>query len=69
MFQGLQEVPMNTTDGFTYADEQFFRIVDSLFSPSFVFGASVLLGSYDEDEPPYVPVEQAQVGVTAAVRV
>ena len=60
---------MNTTDGFTYADAQFFRIVDSLFSPSFAFGASVLLGSYDEDEPPYVPAEQGRVDVTAPVRV
>ena len=59
---------MNATNSFAYADVQFFRIVQPLFSPSFVFGASVLLGSYDEDEPPY-PAEQVHVDVTAAVRV
>ena len=60
---------MNTTDSFTYADSQFFRIVQTLFPPSFVFGASVLLGSYDEDEPPYVPAEQVQVDAIVPVRV
>jgi hypothetical protein len=60
---------MNTKVSFTYADAQFFRIVQPLFSPSFVFGASVLLGSYDEDEPPYVPAEQVQVDVAATARV
>jgi hypothetical protein len=60
---------MNTTHSFAYADVQFFRIVQPLFSPSFVFGASVLLGSYDEEEPPYVPAEQVQLDVTATVRV
>jgi hypothetical protein len=60
---------MNTTDGFTYADALFFRIVHPLFSPSFVFGASVLLGTYDDEELPYVPAEQGRVGVTAPVRV
>lgn len=50
---------MDTTDSFGYADSQFFRVVNSLFSSSFVFGASVLLGTYDDEEPPYVPAEQA----------
>jgi hypothetical protein len=54
---------------FTYGDAQFFRIVQSLFSPSFVFGASVLLGSYDDEEPPYVPAEHVYVDVTSTVRV
>lgn len=30
-------------------DEAFFRIVQSLFEPSWVFAASILLASYDED--------------------
>ena len=54
---------------FTCGDAQFFRIVQSLFSPSFVFGAGVLLGTYDDEEPPYVPAEQAYVDVTSTVRV
>jgi hypothetical protein len=58
-----------TSATFSYGDAQFFRIVQSLFSPSFVFGASVLLSSYDDDEPPYVPAEHRDADVTAAVRV
>ena len=60
---------MITTATFRRTDEQFFRMVHSLFSPSFVFGASVLLSSYDDEEPPYVPAEQVLPGVTSPVRV
>ena len=35
-------------------DVQFFNITSSLFSPSFCYGASVLLASYDSDEE-FVP--------------
>jgi hypothetical protein len=55
---------MNPTDSFRCADAQFFRIVRSVFAPSFVFGAGVLLGSYDDEEPPYVPGEQVHEPVT-----
>lgn len=63
---------MNTSSKsatFSYGDAQFFRIVQSLFSPSFMFGASVLLGSYDDEELPYVPAEHVYVDVTSTVRV
>ena len=33
-------------------DEAFFRTTASLFSSSFLFGAGVLLGTYDEDDGP-----------------
>ena len=59
----------NDTATFSCGDARFFRIVSSLFSPSFVFGASVLLGSYDDEEPPYVPAEQVHVDATSTVRV
>jgi hypothetical protein len=59
----------NTAATFSYGDAQFFRIVQSLFPPSFMFGASVLLSSYDDEEPPYVPAEHLRVDVTSTVRV
>jgi hypothetical protein len=31
------------------ADEEFWRVVGGLFPPSYLFGAGVLLGSYDEE--------------------
>ena len=60
---------MNITDTFTRTDAQFFRMVQSLLPAAFVFGASVLLGSYADEEPPYVPAEQVQVETTVSVRV
>jgi hypothetical protein len=60
---------MNTTATFTDTDEKFFRLVQSIFSPSFVFGASVLLSSYDDEEPPYVPADQLRPEATSPVRV
>ena len=59
----------STAATFSCGDAQFFRIVQSLFAPSFVFGASVLLSSYDDEEPPYVPAEHPRVDVTSTVRV
>lgn len=50
---------MNPTASFTAdsaRDDAFFRIVRHLFSSSFLFSASTLLATYD-DEPPYVPPE------------
>ena len=32
-------------------DGQFFRITASLFTPSYCYGASVLLASYDSEDP------------------
>jgi hypothetical protein len=55
---------VNTAAPFSETDEQFFRLVQSLFSPAFVFGASVLLASYDDEDSPYVPVEQVRTGET-----
>jgi hypothetical protein len=49
---------MNPTASFTpdsARDDAFFRIVQNLFPPKFLFSASTLLASYDDDEPPYVP--------------
>jgi hypothetical protein len=49
---------MNPTASFTpdsARDEAFFRIVRHLFPSNFLFSASALLASYDDDEPPYVP--------------
>jgi hypothetical protein len=34
------------------ADEAFFRMTASLFPPPFLFGAGVLLGTYDDEVDP-----------------
>ena len=60
---------INTAAAFTHSDELFFRLVHSLFSPSFVFGAGVLLSSYDDEEPPYVAAEQVAAEAPLSVRV
>lgn len=44
-------------------DERFFRITSSCFDPSFCYGASVLLASYDADEqfaPSQARIDQQQ---------
>ena len=33
-------------------DEQFFRITAELFQPSYLWGAGVLLASYDDEASP-----------------
>jgi hypothetical protein len=60
---------MTSTDTFSTDDALFFRIVQSLFPPSFTFGAGVLLASYDEDGLPYLPAEQVPAGTLSPVRV
>ena len=57
------------------ADEAFFRMTASLFAPSFLFGAGVLLGTYDDEDGPRTatpsPVVQGAsrtVTATTAVR-
>jgi hypothetical protein len=60
---------INTATTFTHSDELFFRLVQSLFPPAFVFGAGVLLSSYDDEEPPYVPTEQERAEAPLSVRV
>jgi len=48
-------------------DGQFFRITSSCFSPSFCFGASVLLASYDQEDEfgPIQSVDDSQLRPTA----
>jgi hypothetical protein len=36
-------------------DESFFRAVADVFAPSFLQGAGVLLGSYDQEPAPRAP--------------
>jgi hypothetical protein len=38
----------------TATDEQFFAVVRDLFTPAFLYGAGVLLSSYDADTAPVV---------------
>jgi hypothetical protein len=45
-------------------DESFFRAVANVFAPSFLQGAGVLLGSYDQ-EPALGPVFSAASAVPA----
>ena len=42
----MNNTPQIWGDGY----EPFFRITSSCFSPSFCYGASVLLASYDPDD-------------------
>ena len=46
---------MNTTESIPQVwddqrDGQFFRITAALYTPSYCYGASVLLASYDQDD-------------------
>ena len=43
------------------ADGAFFRMTASLFAPSFLFGAGVLLGTYDDEDGP-APTTPSLVG-------
>ena len=56
----------------TATDDQFFRTVAHVFPAEFVFGAGVLLASYDDDEvpaAPAVPVARVPVRVRIAAPV
>ena len=46
-------------------DGQFFRITQSLFDPTYCYGAGVLLASYDPEDA-FVPT--AETATTTAVR-
>lgn len=50
------------SSSFSATDEAFFRMTASLFPPHFVFGASVLLGTYDDEVESHVPATGSTAG-------
>jgi hypothetical protein len=48
MTSTIEAVPTVWTAG----DEDFFRVAADLFAPNFLYGAGVLLGSYDPEPAP-----------------
>ena len=59
---GTEDIPSSWDDD---RDTAFFKITASLFSPSFTYGASVLLASYDEACEAPTPVPDLPVASTS----
>ena len=51
----------------TATDDEFFRTVAHVFPAEFVFGAGVLLASYDDEVLPAPAVPVARVPVRAGI--